>query len=155
MCGTERLTPGRVGDQRHQCAVGAAHRWTDDPFVLGCRIHRIAHEAIRAGSDARPAIVGWTVEADGRAEGATRNFKCADQAGQQRARPTAFVAAPAIVDGLAEYNRHRSVGQGDFLNLDCFADSGMSNELVGDPSYSCRWDLTDWCRPFRRILLGK
>src|SRR6516164_10352899 len=143
MRGTERLTPGRVGDQWHQCAVGAARRRTPDPFVLGCWIHRIAHETIRAGSYARPAIVGWTVETDGRAEGAARNFERADQAGQQRARPTAFVTAPAIVDGLAEHNRHRSVGQGDFFNLDCFTHPGMGNELIGDPSYGCRFNLTD------------
>ena len=101
----ERLAPGRVGDQRHQRAMRAARRRTRNPVVLAGRVHRIVHEAVRARLDARPAIVGRAIEPHRGAERAARHFERADQAGNQRARPAALVAAPAVVDGLAERDR--------------------------------------------------
>ena len=139
----ERLAPRRVGDQRHQRAMRAARRRTRDPVVLAGRVHRIVHEAVRAGRDARPAIVGRAVEPHRGAERPARHFERADQAGQQRARPAAFVAAPAVVHGLAERDRDRPQRQGLALDLDRLADAGVVEELVGDAADGPRLDVAD------------
>ena len=149
----ERLAPGRIGDQRHQRAMRAARARARNPLVLTRRVHRIVHEPVGARRDARPAIIGRPVEPHGGAKRAARHVERAEQAGNQRARPAALVAAPAIVDGLAERDGDRPERQRDAFDLDRLADMGMGKELVGDAADAGSRHVADRRRPFRRIGL--
>ena len=71
----ERLAPRRIGDQRHQGAVGAARRRGRHPLLLAGGVHRVMHEAVDARLDAGPARIGRTVEPHGGAERAARHFE--------------------------------------------------------------------------------
>ena len=149
----ERLAPGRVGDQRHQRAMRAARRRARNPIVFAGRIHRIMHEPVGARRDARPAIIGRTIEPHGGAERAARHVERADQAGNERARPAALVAAPAVIDGLAEGDGDRPERQRHAFDLDRLADTGMREEFVGDAADAGGRHIADRRRPFRRIGL--
>ena len=149
----ERLAPGRVGDQRHQRAMRTARGRTRNPVVLAGRVHRIMHEPVRARLHARPAIIGRTIEPHRGAERAARHVERADQAGNQRARPAALVAAPAVVDRLAEGDGDRPERQRHAFDLDGLADTGVRQELVGDAADGGGRHVADLRRPFRRIAL--
>src|SRR5271166_5522863 len=135
--------------------MGAAHRRTRSPFVLGGGVHWILHETVGAWYHARPAIVGRTVETNSGAEYTAWNFQSADEAGQQRTSPAALVAAPAIVHSFAKRDCNRPVGQRHPFNLDRLADMGMGEELVGNAADGGCRNVADRCRPFWRIVLRK
>src|SRR5208283_928010 len=81
-----------------------------------------------------------------------RHIQRPNQACQQRARPTAFIAAPAAIYRLAERNCDRTQRQRLSLDLDRLTDARMSEELVGNATDGLRLDIADGTRPFGRIV---
>ena len=61
----------------------------------------------------------------------------------------AFVAAPAVVDGLAEAHRDRAVRQPHALDLDRLADARVVDELVRDPAHRRGRHVADRAPPIR------
>ena len=109
MRGAERGGPRRVGrpagpasDRR--CGCGAAL----PPAARG-GVERLLHEAVGARPHRVLAVLGRPVEPHRGAEDAARHLERADERGEHRPRPAAFVAAPAVGHGLAEQHRHRPV----------------------------------------------
>ncbi len=149
--GPERLAPRAVRGERDHRPVRVADVRVRRPVRLVRRIERVVHEAVGAGQHAVHARRNLAIQPDRRAERPARHFEAADECRQQRARPDAFVAAPAVVDRLAEAHRDRAVRHADAVDLDRLADVRVVDELVGDPADRCGGNVADRFRPFRRI----
>ena len=129
---SQGLAPGGVAHQRYQGAVGVAYLRGGDPVLLVGGIHRIGEEAVLGELDAVIAIRSGAVDAHGGADGAARHLQCAHQHRQHGAGPAAVEAAPAVVDGLAQGDRHRAQRHGAAVHLDGLADAGVIQVLQGN-----------------------
>ena len=145
----QRLAPRAVGGERHHRAVGVADVRLRAPARLVGRVERVVHEPVGAGLHALVAVVVRAVEAHRRADRAARHLQRADQRGEHRARPHALVAAPAVVDGLAQRDRDGAERQRHAVDLDRLAHVRVVEVLVGDAADRRRGNLAHVLRPFR------
>ena len=131
--------------------MGIAHLRAGFPVLEVGRIHRVIHESVRAHLDARLARGRRPVQAHRGAERAPRNFERPEQAGDQGARPDAFIAAPTVVDRPAERYRHRPERQHYTVDLDRLSDAGGIEVFRGDAPYGSAGDVAHLLRPLGRV----
>ena len=151
MRGPERLAPRSVRGKRHHRPVRIADVRIGRPVRLVRRIERVVHETIGSGEHAVHARRHLTVQPDRRSERPAGDFEAADERGEHGACPHAFVAAPAVVHGLAEAHRDRAVRHADALDLDRLADARVIDEFVRDSPDRPGRDVADRFRPFGRV----
>ena len=90
------------------------------------------------------------VEPDRGPKRAAGHFERADKRRQDRACPAALIAAPAIVDGLAQGDRHRAEWQGQAVDIYGLADARIADEIIGNPADRGGRHIADARGPFRR-----
>ncbi len=150
---TERRRPRRIGHQRHQRLVGVADVRLPHPAVARRLVELILHQAVGTRQYRADARNRRTHELDRRAECATRHFERTDQDGEHRPRPAGVVATPAVVDRLADHDRHRPERQGVALDLDRLANAGVRQIFIGDTPDRVRRHAALLGRPVGRIAL--
>ena len=117
------------------------------------RIHRIVHESVRSRLHAFQPLRHRAVEPHGGAQSAAGDFQPAHQRGEQGTRPYALETAPAVVHGLAQAYRNRTVGQRLAFDLYGRPNLRVIEKLVGDAAHGRCGNVADAGGPLRRIRL--